>query len=230
MVINPIKVFGNFFDDPNISNYRILLFGEDLYSALKAALPTSADHIKLPLDTYREQLGGAVTARAVLKGRTASVDDYCDAFLDTMRITEDTLGSKKIRKGHPTYLEFFPQGLDAYNGIDRGNAHALMQLAATAAGKHADILGPDLSAELTAFPEGWLRIRGQQQGQAGAADEKSAAVRSARRTLEVALCKTIHEVGALYPADAATCGSFFKFDLLYAPSRTKKEEAAPPAV
>ncbi|TCZ68256.1 hypothetical protein [Flaviaesturariibacter aridisoli] len=226
MIINPIKLFGNFFNDPNISNYRMLLFGEATLAALREALPEIASALNLPVESYRDLLGGVVTARAVLKGRTVSVDDYTDAYLDTIRQTEDTLGSKKIRKGHPVYLEFFPQGLDGYNDINRGNAHALMQLSAVAAAQHADLLGADLSDELIAFPQGWLRVRGQQQGQSGSADDKAAALRAARRVLEVALCKTLHEVGARYPADAGAAGAFFSFDLLYAPGRKKKEPEA----
>ncbi|TCZ75008.1 hypothetical protein [Flaviaesturariibacter aridisoli] len=224
MRINPVKLFGNFFNDPKISNYRMLLFGEDAYSSLKEFLADMAAGIELPLATYRDLLGGVITARAVLKGRTVSVDDYSDAFLSTIRRTEDSLGVHNIRKGHPTYLEFFPQGLDGYNDINRGSAHALMQLAAAAASKHPDLLTTELAAELAAFPEGWLRVRGAQQVQAGSADDKAASVRAARRVLETALCKALHEVGARYPADAATAGSFFSFDLLYAAER-KKEEA-----
>ena len=225
MVINPLKIFGNFFNDPNISNYRMLLFGENLYTALKDALADIGGPLEVPLNTYREQLGGHITARAVLKGRTATVNDYCDAFLDTIRQTEDALGGQKIRKGHPVYLEFFPQGLETYNEIDRGNAYSLMELAAAAASKHNHLLSADLAAELAAFPEGWLRVRGQQQGQSGVADEKAAAVRAARRVLEIALCKAIHEVGARYPGDAKGAGAFFQFNLLYRQGKAKKEEA-----
>lgn len=226
MVINPLKIFGNFFNDPNISNYRMLIFGEASWTALKQALAEVAAPVEAPLNAYREVLGGHVTARAVLKGRTATVNDYCDAFLDTMRVTEDTLGAKKIRKGNPIYLEFFPQGLDGYNDIDRGNAHALMQLAATAAGKHPDLLGTELAAELAAFPEGWLQVRGEQQGLSGAVSTKGEAIKAARHALELALCKAMHEVGARYPADADAAGAFFPVERLYAPGRKKKASDA----
>ncbi|TCJ13375.1 hypothetical protein EPD60_13380 [Flaviaesturariibacter flavus] len=223
MIINPIKIFGNFYDDTHISNYRLLLHGEACYAALHTVLADVAAGIEAPLNNYRELLGGIVSARAVLKGQTATTDDYTEAFLDTMRQAEDTLGAKRIRKGDPIYLEFFPQGLDGYNDINRGNAASLMQLAADAATRHAALLGTDLADELRSFPGGWLTVRSGQQGQSGKVDEKAAAIRAARRSLELALCQAIHEVGARFPGDADKCASFFAFDLLYRAGRKKAE-------
>ncbi|RYZ23177.1 MAG: hypothetical protein EOO16_05905 [Chitinophagaceae bacterium] len=225
MIIIANKLFGNFFDDPHISNNRVLVFGESTFATLHPILPNIAAPLEAPVNNYRELLGGTVSARAVLKGQTASADDYTEAFLDTMRQAEDALGAKRIRKGNPVYLEFFPQGLSGYHDIDRGNAASLMQLAADAATKHAALLGADLADELRSFPAGWLQVRSGQQGQSGKVDEKAAATRAARRSLELALCKAIHEVGALYPGDADRCAALFAFDLLYRPGRKAKADA-----
>ena len=225
-MLNPQKLFDNFFDDKNIIPTRLLNFGKDTLNNLIANNSSNEYDTVITLltplvDSLQEEVGDVDTSLTLQKGATLTVDEFIKQFADTMKNEEPFIARAIGGKDDPAYLEFYPHGIGEYTRAAKTNMQTLTDRVNTAATAHAAELGATLTATLQAFANNWKNTRDTQQQKMGAVDTNRSE-RSANRTaLEVGLLTTIHFIGGKFPGDAAKCLSFFKFNLLFAQTKHK---------
>ena len=216
--------YKNFLAKEDITTRRLVVFGENLLEASRLVQPEWAALIEGPLERTREEAGEVLTARGILKGKTASTDEFLYEVRITGRALYAALFAKLKTKTNPRLLAIFPQGLKDINNITKGGAHELMKRLARGAADSADLLDASLVEEVKAFPEAWVLLRRRQQVEQETMDQGRRDRGDARKELERALLKVLFLIGAEYPGDEAKCATLVDFSLLYAPGKSSKKK------
>ena len=220
------QLFGNIFDDKNITTTRLYNFGINADNKITAANTSKQYDAVLaaladPLLQLGIELGEVDTALAIQKGATLTNNQVLTTFKKTMSEQEPFILRAVGGKGTPAALEFFPHGLTEYSEATKTTMPMLTMRLNKAATKYATQLGTDLAPLLQAFENSWKTSRDTQQQQIGSVDGNRSDRDEVRIKAELALLFAIHTVSALNPGNITAGKALFDFPLLFAQTRHK---------
>jgi hypothetical protein len=136
-MISPDKLFGNLFNDPEITPVRLANFAQDALNKLTAAENPNFAHIieqlAAPLTVLQNQLGNVDTSVTQQRGATLTNDQVMDDFIATMRTQEGVIANAVGGFKSTGYLQFFPHGLTEYNKAGKTQMPVLVSRVKTAA-------------------------------------------------------------------------------------------------
>lgn len=217
---NPKMLFGNIFDDRNISPTYLARFADDVIAKLVQNNNAKAyDSVLIPLQTalapLRAELGQVDVTLNTQIGKTATVDGFIEDFTGYMKdnyiFIAAALGGDKT----PAFKEFYPKGKTEYTTITKTKLPTIMDRLKTVATTYKTPLGATISTKLLDFNTQWNAVREGQLQQKSALKTNRVDRSVARKNLEMELLKTIHFIGNKFPGDEKQSMSFFDFNLLF---------------
>lgn len=217
---NPKMLFGNIFDDRNITPSYLARFTDDVIAKLTQNNTGGVyDNILLPLQALiiplRSELGQVDVTLNTQVGKTATVDSFIVDFTEYMRdnyiFIAAALGGDKT----PAFKEFYPKGKTEYNTITKTKIPTVMERLKTVAVTYQTQLGATISNQLQNFETQWTTLRESQLQEKAAVKTNRVDRTVARRELEIELLKTIHFIGNKFPGDQKQSMAFFDFNLLF---------------
>jgi hypothetical protein len=230
-MLHPERLFENPFSDKRIINVRLANFANDCLNRLtnNNSGGSYTDLINLLTPTAQaldNELGQVATALSMQKSKTSTVNNVIDDFRKRMSDLNGVIAHKLGGFDKPAFLEFYPQGITEYSKASKPKMPILMKRIKTAATAHAATLGADIATELQAFEPAFENARNSQQQTKGSVDENRSDRSAARRNVEEALVKIVHNIAERFPGNVQQCMSFFDFSLLNGKSRKKDEDDA----
>lgn len=229
---NPRMLFGNIFDDRNITPNYLARFADDVIAKLTQNNSSGDyDEVLLPLQSsmipLRRELGEVDTTFNTQVGKTATVDTFIADFTLYMRdnyiFIAAALGGDKT----PAFGEFYPKGKTEYNTITKTKIPTVMERLKTVAVTYQAQLGAAISTQLQNFQTQWNTLRTSQLEQKSAVKTNRVDRTVARGEVEVELLKTIHFIGNKFPGDQKQCLAFFDFNLLFGARHKSLEDPQP---
>jgi len=212
-MVEPRKLFCNFFLDERITPFNLHNFAEDVIVRLQKA-NTTGDYtslVNLLMFAVDEFYNGFYHANASTfnKHVTASPHEIAHSFRHCMAEMQyyiaDAAGSFKSS----VYKSFYPNGLDEYTTTTTAHAYFLMKRVSLLAEAQKHWLGNQLSEKLCSFERQWqLTIKVMLGSQATFQI-------AGQQALEHALLFVVHAIAQKFPGDLFMCMSFFNFSLLY---------------
>lgn len=229
---NPKMLFGNIFDDKNITPNYIQRFAVDVKAKLtENNAANEYDAVLLPLTTklipLSRELGEVDTTFNVQVGKTITVDQFIKIFKAYMGDKYIPIAAALGGDKTPAFIEFYPHGKTEYSKITKTKMPTIMTRLKTAATTHQAAIGATISGELQAFETQWTTVRDNQLQEKAAVKTNRTDRTVARREVEIELLKTIHFIADKFPGDVARCKTFFDFNLLFG-ARHKSLEDTPP--
>lgn len=221
-------LFGNVFDNSNITTPRLINFTNDMLGRMVA------DNADNKFDPILAKVNPAVVALSaevsdvdvaltLQKGATLSTDKVLTGFSFTMSDVEGAIAYALGGRSTPAYLEFYPSGIVEYTSATKTNMAMLTERVFVAATKYAAQLPPQLFNAISIFKTGWENARTDQELKKGVVKDSRGERDANRISLELALLFGIHTTAALFPGDEARCGQYFDFNLLYSNPKYKHE-------
>ncbi len=239
-MIQPERLFENFFDDPKIIDVRLANFGSDCLNRLTEAnvddkFTPQINMLTPPLTQMKTELGEIAFALGQQKGKTQSVNGFIDTFGKRISALYGVIADKLGGEEQPAMQEFYPQGVTEYTRATKPRITVLLQRLKKAATDHAPALGIPLATELQDYEARWEIVRSGQQQKRGKVSENRTERTTARKDVEIALTRIIHNIADRYPGNVQQCMAFFDFTLLTAKKKGKGDEddeqkLLPPAV
>ena len=217
---NPKMLFGNIFDDRNITPTYLSRFTDDVIAKLiQNNTANEYDALLQPLQTkilpLHSELGQVDTTLNTQVGKTINVDSFIVDFKQYMKDKyvniAAALGGEKV----PAFKEFYPSGKTEYNKITKTKIPTVMERLKTVAVTYQAPLGNEISNKLQEFQTKWNDVRESQLQQKSAVKTNRNDRTLARKAVETELLKTIHFIGGKFPGDIAKCKVFFDFNLLF---------------
>jgi len=218
-MISPDRLFGNLFNDSEITPVRLANFAQDALNKLTAAANPGFSHIieqlAAPLTILQTQLGNVDTSVTQQRGATLTNDQVIADFKDTMRTQEGVIANAVGGFKSAGYLQFYPHGFGEYTTATKTQMPVLVSRVKTAATAFATQLGEPLATNLKNFETAWQSSRTAQQQQMGTVGDHRMGRSTAETNVQLALIFAVHNVAAIFPGDAAQCSSYFDFSLLF---------------
>lgn len=212
-MVEPRKLFCNFFSDERITPMRLNNFAEDVLASLERA-NVNGEYISLinllmfAVDEFYNGLYSAIAPNNN-KAEIPSPHEIAHAFRDCMAEMQyyiaDAVGSFKS----PAYKSFYPKGLSEYTTTTKIQAYFLMKRVSTLAETQKHWLGYQLSERLSSFEKQWQKVIHS------FLINKTTYRIPERRNLELTLLTVIHAIAQKFPGNLFVCMSFFNFSLLY---------------
>lgn len=234
-MIQPEKLFENFFDERVIISIRLAGFASDCLNRITQANGANEYNALIALLTpacqaLNDELGDVATALSMQRSKTITVDDLISKFKTRMRELEGAIAYKLGGHDKPAFAEFYPKGKTEYHKVTKTNIAVILERIYDISAEHTAALGPEITTELQGWKAQYEQARNNHQQAKGNVDTNRSQRTTARKQVEEALVKVIHNIGERYPGNVQQCMSFFDFSLLDGKSR-KKENApqTPPA-
>lgn len=151
-MIKLVKLTNDLFEDKNLSDVKLKPFAEDHLVRLGNNNPGGiyATLISATTAAYTDYFGSLTsqaTKEAISEGLTIATTNARNAVVEKLS-SQQGLVAYKFGKDSPTYQEFFPQGLEAYNKAKLDELPVMLTAYAEAATTH---LTADFPAEVTAI-------------------------------------------------------------------------------
>lgn len=228
-------LFTNIFDDVKITTVRLANFAEEALNRLISQNQTKEfdliiGYLKTPVAELLSYISAVDVALGIQKGKTLTNDEFIKLFKKTMSDKEGVIADAVGGFSSPAFIEFYPKGVTEYSKATKTNLPTLIKRVNKVATAYKAKLSPALLATLQAFESSWEANRNTQVQQKGNLSDSRADRNDLRTNVEIALLKAVHATALEYPADLEKCTIFFKFNLLYPVSRTKKDTITPPVV
>ena len=219
-MINVEKLLGNIFDKQGMSRVHLLAYSKD---QLKRLIANNDTHIYDTIIAFISPLIVAFdaelttddTTRNLRAGQTGIVEIVTDDFGNTMSTREDEIARKLGGINSVAFKEIYPHGQSEYTRPSRDNMEKFTKRINLAATKYAADLGAEITAELQNLKVNYNAARDPQTDTIADLSATKKAVTTNQIALSKGLTKVLHQIGTLYPGDAAACNSLFNFNLLY---------------
>ncbi|MEP6468124.1 MAG: hypothetical protein ABJB05_17560 [Parafilimonas sp.] len=173
------------------------------------------DQLAAPLTLLQTQLGNVDTSVTQQRGATHTNDQVIADFKETMRTQEGVIANAVGGFNSAGYLQFYPHGFGEYTTATKTQMPVLVSRVKTAATGFATQLGAPLTTTLQNFETAWQNSRTAQQQQMGTVGDNRMGRTTAETNVQLALIFAVHNIGAIFPGDAAQCSSYFDFSLLF---------------
>ena len=227
------RYFENLFDDDRFIDARFINFLDDHLQRTKAQNDGGRhDALIATLQQVIAALRANQTTEDVARvrriGKTYSLDALVALFKADVRQHEGTIKGLFTRESE-TYIEFFPQGLTEYDNLTRPETPTLVKRWQTLTAGHAASLPPAVVTLFSTYGTRYQTLREQQQTQQGMVDDAGQDGNDARTIAELAVVAGMHQIGALFPGQAARCASYYNQSLLLPQGQDQKTPPAPPA-
>jgi hypothetical protein len=228
MVPNVQMLFGNFFDDKNITPTRLLNFSNDsLNKFTKANTGGQFDDIigiiKPLINTLGLSLGDVDTSVNIQKGTTLTNDEVIHSFSATMSEQEPFIASDLGGRNTPAYLQFYPHKISEYTNATKESMPTLTKRINTAATANATALGLTLTPLLQGFQLAWTNSRDSQQQQMGDVKSNQSDRGTTVTDVQIGMVTAVHTVAAMFPGNVLQCSAFFNFTLLFTEAHHKHQ-------
>ncbi|MEM0543427.1 hypothetical protein WFZ85_12435 [Flavobacterium sp. j3] len=226
---NPRMLFGNIFDDRNMTPNYIERFALDVQAKLTDNNGSNEyDDVLNTLTTalvpFQQELSEVDTTLNTQVGKTLTVDNFIKEFKAYMQSKYINIAAALGGEKTPELLEFYPRGKSEYTKVTKTQMPTIVERLKVAAVKHQVAIGATISGELQGLETKWKTLR-ENQLQEKAAVKTNRTDRSvARRDVEIALLETIHFIGKKFPGDVKRCLNFFNFNLLFAARHKSLED------
>lgn len=222
------RYFENPYDDDDITDERFINFLDDHFQRVKAQNEGGRHDallaaLALVIPALRANQSAGDVARVRRIGKTRSLDALVALFQADVRQHEGTIKGV-FKKDSETYIEFFPEGLAAYNDITRTDTPTLLDRWRTLTNAHASNLPPAVVTLFGAYDTQYKTLRDQQQQQQGNLEKADTEGDDARTAAELAVVGGMHHIGGLFPGQAARCAGYYNRSLLF-PQGPDKEDA-----
>lgn len=213
------RYFDNPYDDDAITDARFINFLDDHRARVKAQNEGGRhDALLATLDTVIAALRANQTTGDVARvrriGKTKSLDALVGLFKADVRQHEGTIKGL-FKKESETYVEFFPEGLEEYNNINRTDTPTLLKRWETLTTSYAGSLPPTVVTLFGAYGAQYKTLRGQQQEKQGEVEKADTEGDDVRTTAELAVVGGMHHIGGLFPGQAERCAGYYNQSLLF---------------
>ncbi|MCX6270419.1 MAG: hypothetical protein NTU44_04210 [Bacteroidetes bacterium] len=218
-MINLSTLFENHFDSPKISDDKLKVFSEDHIQRIivnnESGLFSTIENDTVKAHTaYFGDIVSESANQAIQKSRTASVDNIIATFKAEVSRREGHIRDL-FGKESPTYLEFFPLGINEYSTAIKSNMETLINRLVTTANRHATEVGADFVQAFTNIQTNYTSARSTQLNKIGEVKANKTTSKTTRTALEIQLTKNLHYIGYTYPGDEERCLSFFNQHVLH---------------
>lgn len=217
---NSKMLFGNIFDDKNITPTYLSRFADDLLAKLMQNNVSNEYNeiihdLEVKLAPLHSELGQVDTTLNTQVGKTMDVDAFIDDFKKYMKDKYVNIAAALGGEKTPAFIEFYPHGKTEYTTVTKTKIPTIMERLKLVASNYQSQLGDEISNQLQTFQTKWNDVRESQLQQKSAVKTNRNDRTQARRALEIELLKTIHFIGGKFPGDQAKCKVFFDFNLLF---------------
>ena len=214
------RLLGNFFNKPGMSRAHLLAYSKD---QLKRLAANNGTHIYDAIIAFLTPLVAAFdaelttedTAKNLRSGQTGTVDLMTAVFGNTMSTREEEIARKLGGKDSIAFKEFYPHLQSEYSRPSRDNMDIFVKRIDVAATKYATLLGVEITTALHNLKIDYNAVRDPQTDTIADLSATKKTVTTNQLALSKGLTKTLHDIGSLYPGDAAACSCLFNFNLLY---------------
>lgn len=164
MIPNEKMLFGNIFDDRNITPKYLERFAEDHLAKLNKnnsgnVFNSIIGNINTAFSPFKTELGDVDTSLNTLEGKTMTVDAFIKTFTGYMKENYIAIAAKLGGDKTPAFIEFYPKGKTEYTQITKTQMPTVMSRLNTAATANATALGTTIAAQLQAFGTQWTALR-----------------------------------------------------------------------
>ena len=231
-MMQPTKLFDNFFDAETITSTRLANFANDCLNRLTAnnagkTFDTLIGKLTPALTALHEELGEVDTTLNQRKGKTLTVDTFIEEFKNTMRNLYSGIAYKLGGEKTPGFLEFYPNGKSEYTNANKTELPTLLARITAATNSHKAVLDKDITDQLISLESNWNSSRNsQQQAKANVSDNLTDRT-AARQSVENALLVVVHTIAANYPGNVQQCLAFFDFTMLEAKGKSSTTQPTP---
>ena len=227
-MLDLIKPFENWFDDPEITPERLKTFTMDHLARLAANNPANAyNTIITDTQTAVTALDNAITNKgsqtSEREGTTFTKEQARDAFQAFISQKEGTIKGI-FGKPSQAYEEFFPQGVSAYRKATDAAFGNMADTAVLKAVKYQVELGAQFVTDITALRDAYQTAKANQDTDVGDVSEARTGEEIAVHDLEVQLCVNVHTLalnmlGSGDPNPEMMVETYFDESLLFAQHR-----------
>lgn len=227
-MIQSEQVFSNFFEDKRIISIRLSGFANDCLNRIMQANDGNGYTALIALlspacQALNAELGDVATALSMQRSKTLTVDEFISMFKTRMRELEGGIAYKLGGRNKPVFAEFYPQGKTEYNKASKTNIGMLLDRIYDITAEHTVKLGQEITSELQGWKPQYEQARNNHQQAKGTVDANRVQRTLARKQVEEALIKVVHNIGERFPGNVEQCCSFFDFSLLGVRSRKKED-------
>lgn len=217
-------LFSNFFNNKAITTTRLYNFAKDSLSRFQTQNENNSyddiiGYLEEPINRLNEKISTVDVALGLQLGKTMTVDQFIRLFKKTMSEKEGVIADAVGGFDSPKYKEFYPHGVSEYTNAPKRKLTTLVERVYTVTGSNSTLLSPALVTKMQAFKSSWDMNRTDQQQQKGEVSEDRDERDVVRIDVEIALLKSMHALGVMYPGNSNHCYTFFDFNLLYPVSR-----------
>lgn len=234
-MLQPEKLFANFFNTISITPLRLYNFATDAVTRFKNVNPNGVFTASMAaIIAAKAPLAAGLsiidTSLGIQKGKTQTTMEVKNAFSDYMSEFESEIAHAVGGYKSVGYIAFYPHGLSEYSSISKTQMPILVKRINTLATAHATELGKPYTAQLQGFEGQWQNAADEQTTVKSTISDGRADRDNIRHHVEVALLTAIHLVATQFPGDVAKCMSFFDFGLLSRVSHQAQPVVAPPSL
>lgn len=225
--------FGNLFDRPRITTFRLVAFGRYTHSAISAnntdnVYSNYIDLLDQRLKDVENEMDQVDLGLAIQLSKTGTVDDIVEEFENFMSSAYIDIAYKT--KSDPEVLaQFYPRGKSEYNRVRRSDAHIIMNRVHELATTHTSVLEYTLSENLKSYLAKYTAARDTQVQQITNVNMDRSERNTSRPALELMLTEVMHEIARQNPGDLDACKGLVRWNLLF-PTSSKgsdDEESTP---
>ncbi|MBL0310270.1 MAG: hypothetical protein IPP77_11525 [Bacteroidetes bacterium] len=213
------NLFLNFFDDKNITSYRLQYFADETlaklinvntggqYDAVIADLTAKI----AAMSNFQVQILIDISQQM---GKTYTVNEIFEAFMNEVRLQFGVI-QEKYRNDEKTFLLFYPQGMKEYNrSRNKTKIHSLMVAFADAILNHAADFPPATVTLFTNFPTAFQTAQNAQSSKMGMVSSNRASLHKTREALNESLLVAVLTAGAVEKGNIIKLKALFDFSLL----------------
>ena len=212
------KPFNNPFDDASISIFHLTAFATDhlvrannnntgaFLTARIAATQTALTAVNTAFQSDLTNLGARKTSKK-------AKDDYRQ-MLRTGAGEIMVAVQKQYGKNSAKVMTFFPQGLSTFNRVPDDEVTNEWTSLLAALTTHQAELGAQVVTDATALKTGWLAVYAPSETTSGAKDSTKDAKNTARRALQLELCKNWLTIALQFPRQPEMLDIYMQQSLL----------------
>ncbi|WP_153799400.1 hypothetical protein [Foetidibacter luteolus] len=232
-MLQPHKLFGNFFDDPRIADTRLRNFSIDVLAQLSKANGTG-DYTRLinqlipVINEFSSQLAETENALMPRKLAARQIDEIIAGFKSTMNVLRDMINQMPESDAVELMKAFYPRGVEEYAASTTIRIPVLLKRVGKLAAMYRNLLGDNMALKLLHFESAWAEAYDNRLK----AKEPFTGLKEgrfpAREQLEKTLLVTMHAIGQKFPGNLLHCMSFFNFSLLFPPQAHMEKNVTAP--
>ena len=219
-MINEEKLFGNLFDEKEITPERLYAFGKAVLIALGLNNPGNIYNIIIALlqnslPALGDEIGIVDTSLGIQITSTKHVVSDMVGFKAYMSDNYSVIAKALGGKDDARMAQFYPHLITEYTNATQSEMETLTNRVNVAAVNNSAALGVTLTAELQSFYIPWIKAKEFQNIQLKTVSASRDTRNSNFTNLGLDLTQAVHTVAANNSGKVKICGTYFSFTTLY---------------